>query len=243
MLVARPDLGFPVDHPEPLFVVAVQVQRGHVAGRLVALGESCRPSVSSAVVSTVARSAWPSWKSLPLVRLVMPPPSGGPGSRALPWRVRWLSVRDRLPAAPRRLVWADGSESRCPRDGGSRGLGAHISQRLAVDGWAVAVNYRAGQAAAESVVESIREAGGVAEAFGADVVDEAAVTHLVAEVERRLGPVGAVVANATGPQPEAGSRGAHLARPPRPAGVLRQESHPAGAGGVARHARERAAAG
>ena len=39
MLVARPDLGFPVDHPEPFFVVAVQVQRGHVAGHLVALGE------------------------------------------------------------------------------------------------------------------------------------------------------------------------------------------------------------
>jgi 3-oxoacyl-[acyl-carrier protein] reductase len=88
--------------------------------------------------------------------------------------------------------------------GGSRGLGAHISRRLAADRWAVAVNYHAGQAAAESVVESIREAGGVAEAFGADVVDEAAVTTLVAEVERRLGPVVAVVANATGPQPEAG---------------------------------------
>ena len=88
--------------------------------------------------------------------------------------------------------------------GGSRGLGAHISQRLAVDGWAVAVNYRSGQAAAETVVESIREAGGVAEAFGADVVDDAAVPDLVAEVERRLGPVLAVVANATGPQPEAG---------------------------------------
>ena len=44
----------------------------------------------------------------------------------------------------------------------------------------------------------------MAEAFGADVVDEAAVTALVAEVEQRLGPVLAVVANATGPQPEAG---------------------------------------
>jgi 3-oxoacyl-[acyl-carrier protein] reductase len=79
-----------------------------------------------------------------------------------------------------------------------------MSRRLAADGWAVAVNYHAGQAAAERVVESIREAGGVAEAFGADVVDEAAVSALVAEVERRLGPVLAVVANATGPQPEAG---------------------------------------
>jgi 3-oxoacyl-[acyl-carrier protein] reductase len=88
--------------------------------------------------------------------------------------------------------------------GASRGLGAHIAHRLSADGWAVAVNYRAGQAAAEGVVDEIRHAGGVAEAFGADVVDEAAVTGLVAEVERRLGPVRAVVANATGPQPEAG---------------------------------------
>ena len=88
--------------------------------------------------------------------------------------------------------------------GASRGLGAEISRRLASDGWAVAVNFCAGQAAAESVVEAIREDGGVAESFGADVVDEASVAALFAEVERRLGPVLAIVANATGPQPEAG---------------------------------------
>jgi 3-oxoacyl-[acyl-carrier protein] reductase len=88
--------------------------------------------------------------------------------------------------------------------GASRGLGADISHRLALDGWVVAVNYRAGQAAAERVVEAIREAGGEAAAFGADVTDEAAVTALVADVEQRLGPPLAIVANATGPQPEAG---------------------------------------
>lgn len=88
--------------------------------------------------------------------------------------------------------------------GASRGLGAHIAHRLAADGWAVAVNYRTGHAEAEAVVDAIRQAGGVAEAFGADVVDEAAVIAMVAEVERRLGQVGAVVANATGAQPEIG---------------------------------------
>ena len=88
--------------------------------------------------------------------------------------------------------------------GASRGLGAHLAHRLAADGWAVAVNYRSGRAAAEGVVDEIRHAGGVAEAFGADVVDESAVTALVAEVASRLGPVGAVVANATGAQPEIG---------------------------------------
>jgi 3-oxoacyl-[acyl-carrier protein] reductase len=86
--------------------------------------------------------------------------------------------------------------------GASRGLGAFIAQRLAVDGWPVAVNYRRGRADAESVVEKIRAAGAVAEAFAADVVDEDDVTMLFRDVERALGPVTAVIANATGPQPE-----------------------------------------
>ncbi len=86
--------------------------------------------------------------------------------------------------------------------GASRGLGASIAHRLAADGWPVAVNYRQGRVGAESVVTKIRELGGVAEAFAADVVDEQGVTDLFREVMRVLGPVTAVVANATGPQPE-----------------------------------------
>ena len=44
--------------------------------------------------------------------------------------------------------------------GASRGLGAHISRRLAADGWAVAVNFRSGREAAEGVVTEIGDAGG-----------------------------------------------------------------------------------
>ena len=88
--------------------------------------------------------------------------------------------------------------------GASKGLGAHIARRLAADGWAVAVNFHASKDAAEAVVDTIRRAGGLADAFGADVVDEAAVTTLFAEVEQRLGRVRAVVANATAPHPEIG---------------------------------------
>ncbi len=86
--------------------------------------------------------------------------------------------------------------------GASRGLGASIARVLAGDGWAVAVNYRHGAEAAAGVVADIRVAGGTAEAFEADVTDEAAVADLVAAVTDRLGPVTALVANATGPQPE-----------------------------------------
>ena len=86
--------------------------------------------------------------------------------------------------------------------GASRGLGASIARRLAVDGWPVAVNYRRSRPEAEAVVGSIREAGGVAEAFGADVVDERDVVDLFNDVGQVLGPVTAVIANATGPQPE-----------------------------------------
>jgi 3-oxoacyl-[acyl-carrier protein] reductase len=86
--------------------------------------------------------------------------------------------------------------------GASRGLGAAIAIRLAADGWPVAVNYRHGRSAAEAVVAEIRDAGGVADAFGADVVDEAGVDDLYREVLGALGPVTAVIANATGPQPE-----------------------------------------
>ena len=86
--------------------------------------------------------------------------------------------------------------------GASRGLGAHICRRLAADGWVVAVNYRSDGGGAAKVVADIEDAGGRAAAFRADVTDEDDVARLTAEVERRLGPVQVVVANATGPQPE-----------------------------------------
>jgi 3-oxoacyl-[acyl-carrier protein] reductase len=87
--------------------------------------------------------------------------------------------------------------------GSSRGLGSAIALRLAQDGLAVAVNDRRGGAQALEVVAAIRDAGGVADAFAADVTDERQVTDLVGRVADSLGPVDVLVLNATGPQPEA----------------------------------------
>ncbi|SNT08123.1 SDR family oxidoreductase [Actinacidiphila glaucinigra] len=84
--------------------------------------------------------------------------------------------------------------------GASRGLGAVIARRLAASGHPVAVVYRSGAEAARRVVADVHSAGGIAQAFAADVTDEAAVTNLVADVTDQLGPVASLVINATGPQ-------------------------------------------
>jgi 3-oxoacyl-[acyl-carrier protein] reductase len=86
--------------------------------------------------------------------------------------------------------------------GSSHGLGRVIARRLATDGLAVAVN-GLNVEAARGVADAIRDDGGTAGAFPADVTDEAQVAGLVAEVADRLGPIGVLVLNATGPQPEA----------------------------------------
>jgi 3-oxoacyl-[acyl-carrier protein] reductase len=87
--------------------------------------------------------------------------------------------------------------------GSSRGLGAAIARRLARDGFAVAVNGRPGDEQVAAVGRGIRDEGGTAEGFCADVTDEQQVAGLVAAITGSLGPVDVLVLNATGPQPEA----------------------------------------
>ncbi|GAA4563788.1 SDR family oxidoreductase [Planotetraspora kaengkrachanensis] len=81
--------------------------------------------------------------------------------------------------------------------GASRGLGAVIAERLAADGWHVAVNYAHDTAGASAVVERVQAAGGSARLARFDVTDEDSVRGSVAEI----GAVDVVVNNATGPQP------------------------------------------
>lgn len=85
--------------------------------------------------------------------------------------------------------------------GASRGLGAAIARRLAGDGWAVVVNHRSSGDQAAAVVDDIRGDGGAALAVAADVTDEQDVQALIARTVDDLGSPGALVLNATGPQP------------------------------------------
>jgi 3-oxoacyl-[acyl-carrier protein] reductase len=80
--------------------------------------------------------------------------------------------------------------------GGSGGIGAELSLRLAEAGAAVAVHYGSNAEGARDVVDQIAAAGGRASAFGADLGDPDAPARLVDGVERELGPVEVLASNA-----------------------------------------------
>ena len=80
--------------------------------------------------------------------------------------------------------------------GASRGIGASTALRAAKEGYAVGVNYRGNQTAADKVVQTIRDQGGEAIPIHADVSSEADVTRMFDTVTAELGPVTALVNNA-----------------------------------------------
>lgn len=80
--------------------------------------------------------------------------------------------------------------------GGGRRIGRALALALAEDGFAVAVHYHRSREAAEAVTATIRTNGGTALALGADLADEDAVSTLLPQTERALGPVGVLVNNA-----------------------------------------------
>jgi 3-oxoacyl-[acyl-carrier protein] reductase len=80
--------------------------------------------------------------------------------------------------------------------GSSRGIGAAIAQRLAADGFTVAINYAGKPAEAEAVVAKLKQAGRRALAVQADVGDAASVKRLFDTVEKEAGSVDVLVNNA-----------------------------------------------
>lgn len=80
--------------------------------------------------------------------------------------------------------------------GAATGIGRAIAIRLAKDGIAVAVNYVGNPTQANKVVNEIRETGGTAVAFQADVSNVAEITRLFNDVIKEFSGIDIVVANA-----------------------------------------------
>jgi len=80
--------------------------------------------------------------------------------------------------------------------GSSRGIGAEIAVNAAAEGAVVAVHYLRSRDGADATVARIRDAGGVADAFAADVSDGDQAEALVRDVVARHGRIDGLVNNA-----------------------------------------------
>ncbi|MBU4530087.1 MAG: SDR family oxidoreductase [Hoeflea sp.] len=81
--------------------------------------------------------------------------------------------------------------------GAGRRIGKAVATDLAAHGYHVAIHANRSGAEAEAVAASIRDAGGLAEVFLADLSDSTAVRRLHEEVSDRLGPPDIIVNNAS----------------------------------------------
>ncbi|MFC8798781.1 SDR family oxidoreductase [Promicromonospora sp. NPDC057138] len=77
--------------------------------------------------------------------------------------------------------------------GGSGGIGRTVVERLAADGFAVAVHYAGNKARAEEVVAEVQASGGQAIAVGGDVADEVAMAAAFDAAEAAFGGIDVVV--------------------------------------------------
>jgi NAD(P)-dependent dehydrogenase (short-subunit alcohol dehydrogenase family) len=81
--------------------------------------------------------------------------------------------------------------------GAAQRIGRCIALELAACGWEVAVHYRESEAAARQTVAALQAAGARAQAFQADLADQAACEALVPAVRAAFGRIDAVVNNAS----------------------------------------------
>jgi 3-oxoacyl-[acyl-carrier protein] reductase len=82
--------------------------------------------------------------------------------------------------------------------GGSGGIGAAVARLLAARGAVVALTYRSGAAAAESVADAIRSAGGGASCHALELTDSRAAAGLIGELVAHYGGLHTLV-HAAGP--------------------------------------------
>lgn len=81
--------------------------------------------------------------------------------------------------------------------GSSERIGRAIALGLGASGFTVAVHYRRTDTAAQKTANSIKESGGHAQCFAADLADESAVDALMQDIARDLGPVTCLINNAS----------------------------------------------
>lgn len=80
--------------------------------------------------------------------------------------------------------------------GASRGIGRAIALKLAADGFQIAVHYNSSSDQATAVVDLIRQRGGTATAFQADLNNSDQTQELPKQVTEQLGPIHTLVCNA-----------------------------------------------
>ena len=81
--------------------------------------------------------------------------------------------------------------------GAARRIGRAIALDLAEAGFAVAIHYRNSGTEAEALAQHIRDRGGRARTFQADLADRQALDALVATIGRELGPLTTLINNAS----------------------------------------------
>ncbi len=80
--------------------------------------------------------------------------------------------------------------------GASRGIGAETARLAAARGYALCLNYRSRADAAEEIREACAAEGAQVITCQADVADEDEVTRLFKTIDKKLGPIAALVNNA-----------------------------------------------
>lgn len=81
--------------------------------------------------------------------------------------------------------------------GGAHRIGRALALDLAAQGWAVAIHYHSSIEAADEIVGAIAAQGGQAQAFAANLMDDAETEALFTTVHQAMGPVTALINNAS----------------------------------------------
>lgn len=80
--------------------------------------------------------------------------------------------------------------------GGSRGIGAAISKKLAADGFHVLINFSSNEARAKTILDEIKKEGGSGDLCGFDVANAEAVAESFSKIHEQHGPLNVLVNNA-----------------------------------------------